>query len=269
MEFLAPDAFFNLESDRHQELFDGCRYVWEVFPKLGQYLKAKLRSNVKDIACFRQPLPRTLVIWKGRVWHEDLEFLGGDVAKGTFTVRVAGEVTTAAVVLYAGSILWDEEIMLGPGTVVEPGALIKGPTLIGARTEVRQGAYIRGRCIVGDGCIVGHTTEMKSSVMLNAAKAGHFAYIGDSILGQESNLGAGTKLANLRIKGDEVKIPVGDGLISTGLRKFGAVVGDRCELGCNVVTNPGTLLGKDCAVFPTISVRPGYYAPETFIRSLN
>ena len=150
--------------------------------------------------------------------------------------------------------------------VVEPGALVKGPTLIAGESELRQGAYVRGKCIVGKGCVVGHTTEMKSSVMLDGAKAGHFAYIGDSILGNSTNLGAGTKLANLKIGGASIFVKVGEDKIYTGLRKFGAVIGDCVEIGCNAVTNPGTLLGKKAMVLPVSSVKAGYYPPESLVR---
>jgi UDP-N-acetylglucosamine diphosphorylase / glucose-1-phosphate thymidylyltransferase / UDP-N-acetylgalactosamine diphosphorylase / glucosamine-1-phosphate N-acetyltransferase / galactosamine-1-phosphate N-acetyltransferase len=267
MQALAPDGFFNLEEDHNRDLFKDCGYVWEALGRIGDYLTARLVSSVRIIGCFRQPLPQTVVLWNDRIWQRGFEFLGGDVTKGKFRVRIQGEETSEAVVLYAGAILWDERIQLGAGSVVEPGALIKGPTIIGAHTEVRQGAYLRGQCIVGNRCVVGHTTEMKSSVLLDGAKAGHFAYIGDSILGEETNLGAGTKLANLKISGDQVQVRFGDRKIDTGLRKFGAILGDGTEIGCNAVTNPGTLLGKKSVVFPTISVRAGYYAPGTAIRS--
>jgi NDP-sugar pyrophosphorylase family protein len=107
---------------------------------------------------------------------------------------------------------------------------------------------------------------MKSSVMLDGAKAGHFAYIGDSIMGNETNLGAGTKLANLKIRGPSVQVLARGALIDTELRKFGAILGDRVETGCNSVTNPGTVLGKGCLVFPLVSVRAGYYEPGSVIR---
>jgi bifunctional N-acetylglucosamine-1-phosphate-uridyltransferase/glucosamine-1-phosphate-acetyltransferase GlmU-like protein len=266
MRTLAPDAFFFLERDRNRELFTGCHYVWEALAGLGAFLQSRLVSNVADLGVFRQPLPCTVVLWNGRVWRHDFEFMDGDVTKGTFKLRIAGDETTDAVVLYAGAVLWDEQIQLGSGTVVEPGALIKGPTIIGTHTEVRQGAYVRGKCVVGDRCVVGHTTEMKGSVLLDGAKAGHFAYIGDSILGRDTNLGAGTKLANLKLKGDNIHIRFGDRSIDTGLRKLGAVIGDGTEIGCNAVTNPGTLLGRSSAVFPTVSVKAGYYAPECTLR---
>jgi NDP-sugar pyrophosphorylase family protein len=199
-------------------------------------------------------------------WKDGFEILGGDPTKGKLRVRIEGVETVEASVLYAGSVLWDEEIHIGPGVVVEPGALVKGPTIISGNTELRQGAYVRGKCVIGRGCVVGHTTEMKSSIMLDGAKAGHFAYIGDSILGNSTNLGAGTKLANLKIGGAHVVIKVGEEKIDTKLRKFGAIIGDGVEIGCNSVTNPGTLLGRNAMVLPVSSVRAGYYPPESMVR---
>jgi len=102
-----------------------------------------------------------------------------------------------------------EEISIGKGTIVEPGAYIKGPCIIGDHCEIRQGAYIRGNVITGNGCIIGHATEVKNALFLDGAKAGHFAYVGDSILGNRVNLGAGTKCANLRFDGKNV--PIFDG----------------------------------------------------------
>jgi carbonic anhydrase/acetyltransferase-like protein (isoleucine patch superfamily) len=267
MHFLKPEAFFDLASFEHRELFSGCRHVWQPLENISSYLHEHMNPNVKDLNCLRRPLPQMLALWKGRVWREEeITILGGDVTKGTFRVRIGGEETSDATVLYAGCVLWDEQISLGPGCVIEPGALIKGPAIIGAHTEVRQGAYVRGKCIVGDGCVVGHTTEMKSSVMLNGAKAGHFAYIGDSILGGSSNLGAGTKLANLKIKGNTVRVRIGQEWIDTGLRKFGAILGDGAEIGCNAVTNPGALLARGCMVHPVTSVLPGYYEPGSVLK---
>jgi NDP-sugar pyrophosphorylase family protein len=207
-----------------------------------------------------------VALWEGKAWSEGIEFLGGDVTKGTFRLKIDGRETTEAILLHAGSILWDDGIQFGPGAVVEPGALIKGPTIIGRCTEVRQGAYIRGSCIVGERCVVGHTTEMKSSVMLNEAKAGHFAYIGNSILGGASNLGAGTKLANLKIREGSVRVKVQGAFIDSGMRKFGAILGDHVEIGCNAVTNPGTVLGKGCLVLPVTSVPAGYHEPKSVLR---
>lgn len=265
MEFLRPDAFFDLSSFAHRDIFAGCTYAWDALGRISSYLKEHLEPNVSGTNCFERPLPRTLVLWKGNVLDSRFEILGGDVTKGKFRVRIDREETSDAAVLYEGCILWDDAVFIGPGAVVEPGALVKGPSIIGPQTEVRQGAYVRGKCIVGSRCVVGHTTEMKSSVMLDGAKAGHFAYIGDSILGNDNNLGAGTKLANLKIRETNVRVPALGSFIDTGLRKFGAILGDRVEIGCNAVTNPGTVLGKGCMVYPVSSVRPGYYEPKSII----
>lgn len=267
MVSLAPESFFDLTYDPYRDLFVDCAYVWEALTRLPSYLAAHLQGNVHGVGCFGRPLPETVVLWDGRLWREGFHILGGDVNRGTHRVVVGGAETTRAIVLHAGCILWDDQIQLGEGVVVEPGALIKGPSRVGGYTEVRQGAYMRGKCLVGPRCVVGHTTEMKGSVLLEGAKAGHFAYIGDSILGRHTNLGAGTKLANLKITGETVTVRCGETKIDTGMRKIGAILGDGTEIGCNAVTNPGTLLGKECRVFPTVSVRSGWYAAGTTLRS--
>ncbi len=146
-----------------------------------------------------------------------------------------------------------ETISIGPGTIVEPGAYIKGPCIIGANCSIRHGAYLRGNVIVGDHCVIGHTTEMKQTIMLNHANAAHFAYVGDSILGNHVNLGAGTKCANLRFNGEPITVRFGEESIATGLRKFGAIIGDYTQIGCNVVTNPGTVIGKQVQCYPSLN----------------
>ncbi len=152
------------------------------------------------------------------------------------------------------SAVLEGRVLIEEGAIVEPGAMIKGPTIIGRGSEVRQGAYIRGSVFVGNQCIVGHVTEVKGSVFFDGAKAGHFAYVGDSILGCDVNLGAGTKLANLRLKGDTVFYidPVTQERVSSGLRKFGGVIGDRVQTGCNSVLSPGTLLFRDTGILPCV-----------------
>jgi NDP-sugar pyrophosphorylase family protein len=166
--------------------------------------------------------------------------------------RILGEVAS-------GAHLVSADIQIGEGTVVEAGAFIRGPVIIGRNCEIRHGAYIRGNTLVGDDCIVGHTTEVKDSILLDGAKAGHFAYIGDSILGNQVNLGAGTKLANFKLTADEVVLRLPEGRRTTGRRKLGAILGDECQTGCNSVTSPGTLLGKKSFVYPCVSVRAGAY----------
>ncbi|MBW1854661.1 MAG: glucose-1-phosphate thymidylyltransferase, partial [Deltaproteobacteria bacterium] len=168
--------------------------------------------------------------------------------KNTIQVFMKGEIVKDVAVILPGAHLFNDTIIIGAGTVVEPGALIKGPVVIGSNSEIRQGAYIRGDCLVGNGCVVGHTTEIKGSIMLDGAKAGHFAYIGDSILGKDVNLGAGTKLANLKIIPGSISIRAERKRYDTGRRKLGAILRDRTETGCNSVTSPGTLIGPHSLV---------------------
>lgn len=262
---LKPEDFFNLNEFKHKDLFKDCEYIWDVLKRLKGYICGVITPNIADIRKHGAVLNKTYVLHKGKVLDDGFELLSGDVTKGEFKVYCDGEELCGAVVLYAGVTLFDAQIAIGEGTVVEPGALIKGATIIGKNTEVRQGAYIRGDCIVGDRCVVGHTTEIKNGVMLNDAKAGHFAYIGDSILGNNVNLGAGTKLANLKILKSNVTINIDGKRYDTGIRKLGAIMGDNVETGCNSVTNPGTLLGKGCLVYPCTSVKSGYYPPNSRI----
>jgi NDP-sugar pyrophosphorylase family protein len=145
-----------------------------------------------------------------------------------------------------------ELITIGAGSIVEPGAYIMGPCIIGKECQVRHGAYIRGNVIVGDRCVVGHTTEMKGSIMLNDAHAAHFAYVGDSILGNKVNLGAGTVLANLRLDRKKVAVLVDGKRVDTGRKKLGAILGDRAQTGCNAVLNPGTLFKPDQTCLPCV-----------------
>lgn len=147
-----------------------------------------------------------------------------------------------------------DKVSIGRGSKIEPGAYIKGPCVIGENCEVRQGAYIRGDVIVGRGCVVGHTTEVKHAIFLDGVHAAHFAYVGDSILGNDVNLGAGVKCANVRLDRQEVVVFDGKQRYATGLRKLGAVVGDCCQIGCNSVLNPGTILGQEVVCAPCLAV---------------
>ena len=205
---LSAEDFFDLSDWAHPELFTGKERVWQAFSRLKSYLSDVLQSNLPELSHSGPVLQKTVVLQQGNVLTSGFELRPGDATKGNYQVIQDGVVLEGAAVLYAGACLMDHDIFIGPGSVVEPGALIKGPTIIGGYCEIRQGAYLRGHCLVGDRCVVGHTTEMKHSVMLNGAKAGHFAYIGDSILGNRTNLGAGTKLANLKIIPTQVSVRI-------------------------------------------------------------
>ncbi len=156
-----------------------------------------------------------------------------------------------------------ELITLGEGSIVEPGAYIQGPCIIGKRCTVRHGAYIRGSIITGDDCIIGHDTEIKNSILLNKAHAAHFAYVGDSILGNDSNLGAGTVCANLKLDRQQITVYFEGQRIETTFRKLGAIVGDGVQIGCNTVTNPGSLIGKEVLCYPCTNL--GGFVPARSI----
>ncbi len=195
MKKFSPEIYFDLTNFEHRAIFEGIINVWDVLPRIADYLAANLRPAIL----------------------------------GT---------------VHPGAYLIGDQIFIAEGAIVEPGAYIAGPAIIGAGTVVRHGAYIRGKVIAGRNCVIGHSTEVKNAIFLDDAKAGHFAYVGDSVLGNRVNLGAGTKLANFKLRGTEIRVRHGDTVIPTGLWKFGAILGDDVSLGCNTVCNPGALLGK-------------------------
>ena len=164
-----------------------------------------------------------------------------------------------------GAILVGEEIQIGDGCNIEAGAFIRGPVILGPGCEVRHGAYIRGDIVAGSGCLFGHTSEFKNVILLDGAKAPHFNYVGDSILGSGVNMGAGSKLSNVKMIHGNVSVRADGESIDSGLRKFGAVLGDGVEVGCNAVLNPGTILGPGSIVYPNTSVR-GYHPARTVLR---
>ncbi|NDC80008.1 MAG: UDP-N-acetylglucosamine diphosphorylase [Verrucomicrobia bacterium] len=143
-----------------------------------------------------------------------------------------------------------DDVFLGEGTIVEPGVYIRGPAWIGKNCEIRHGAYIRENVIAGDGCVLGNSCEFKNCVLLSGAHVSHFSYVGDSVVGREVNLGAGVILSNYRLDGQSIRVRVGGQVVETGLRKFGAMVGDRASIGCNAVLNPGSLVGKEAKILP-------------------
>lgn len=145
-------------------------------------------------------------------------------------------------------------ISIGEGTVVESGAYIQGPCIIGKNCIIRHGAYIREDVVIGDECVIGHDTEVKHSIFLDHSSAAHFNYVGDSIIGNNVNLGAGVKCANLRLDHEPIYILIGGEKVNTRLHKLGAIIGDGAQVGCNCVLNPGTLLGKNSFCFPCLNV---------------
>jgi len=228
---LGPHNFFELSDFAHAALFDNKTFVWQAIPGIGAYAQAQLADAYRPA-------------------------LLGVVAEGAYLVH-------------------PELIYLGEGSVIEPGAYVAGPCIIGRHCEIRHGAYLRGDVILGDHCVVGHASEVKNSIFLNGAHAPHFAYVGDSILGNRVNLGSGTKLSNLALTSlkdpatgqrTTIRLEVNGQMVDTGLAKMGAIMGDDAQTGCNSVLNPGCVIGPRTLIYANISLRKGYYLPDTIIK---
>ena len=157
------------------------------------------------------------------------------------------------------------KVKLGIGTRVERGAVILGPAIIGDKCQIRSHAYIRENCYIGNSCVVGHASELKNTILFNHAMTPHFNYVGDSVLGCRVNLGAGSILSNLRLDGKEIFIKLKDNDIPTGRRKLGAILGDDCQVGCNAVCNPGTLMGPNTFIFPNKTLK-GFLSKNSVLK---
>lgn len=150
-----------------------------------------------------------------------------------------------------------EDVWIAKNAKIAPTAYINGPAIIGKGTEVRHCAFIRGNAIVGENCVVGNSTELKNVILFNNVQVPHYNYVGDSILGYKSHMGAGSITSNVKSDKTPVTIRYGQEMIETGLKKMGAVLGNYVEIGCNSVLNPGTVIGSNTSVYPLSSVR-GY-----------
>ena len=155
------------------------------------------------------------------------------------------------------------EVWVHKTASVAPSALIAGPTVIGAKTEVRHCAFIRGSALVGEGCVVGNSTEIKNAVIFDGVQIPHYNYVGDSILGFRSHMGAGVVASNFRSDKGNVAVHDGETRIETGLRKLGAILGDGADVGCNSVLCPGSVVGRDTIIYPLSRVRG--FIPERSI----
>ncbi|MGJ3240685.1 MAG: glucose-1-phosphate thymidylyltransferase [Anaerolineae bacterium] len=227
---LSASDFFDFQHTQHAALFDDTRYVWDAIPRIGAYVQHLLATSNPPNSHEFDLHPSTVI--EGAVY-------------------------------------------IGEGTLIAPGVYIKGPAVIGANCQIQQGAYIRNNALIADGASVGHATEIKNAVLLENAHAPHFAYVGDSILGCNSNLGAGTKLSNLPVNSHKdattgerttITLTIDGQVYDTGLAKFGAILGDDAQTGCNAVTNPGCVIGARTWVYPLVSLNKGYYPPDSLIK---
>lgn len=151
--------------------------------------------------------------------------------------------------------LRENNIWISKRAKVADSANIHGPTIIGADTEIRHCAFIRGNVLIGEGCVVGNSTELKNVILFNKVQVPHYNYVGDSILGYKAHMGAGAITSNVKSDKANVILKVGDKKIETGLRKFGAILGDHVEVGCNSVLNPGSIVGRNSNIYPLSMVR--------------
>ena len=174
-------------------------------------------------------------------------------------VRALGETLDPAVYEQIAPQVW-----VAKSASVAPTATIKPPCIIGPDTEVRPGAFIRGNVLVGSGAVVGNSTELKNVILFDGVQVPHYNYVGDSILGYKSHMGAGSITSNVKSDKTLVVIKNGEERIETGRKKVGAILGDHVEVGCNSVLNPGTVIGRNTSIYPTSSVRGAIPADSIF-----
>ena len=199
--------------------------------------------RAEELFDLRQTEHASLFDLLGQAW-EVLPHIG-DYLRDTLRAAQLGQAHGQAVI--------EGDVFIGEGTVIEAGALIRGPVWIGRNCHIGHGATLRGNVIVGDGCIVGHATELKNAVLFNGCEVPHFNYVGDSVLGHRVHLGAGVMLSNYRLIRGNVNVRTASGRLDSGLAKFGALIGDRTEIGCNAVLNPGAVIGRDCLLYPNVT----------------
>lgn len=197
--------------------------------------------RASDLFCFPDSIPFAEFFQEDALPWQWIGQVKPALASG-FEERVPSEIPTG--VSIKGKVFIHESVELPAFCSIE------GPAWIGENVQIRPGAYIRGNVIVGAGSVVGNSCEYKNCLLLEGVQTPHFSYIGDSVLGNRSHLGAGVILSNLRLDQKAVKVKTDAGVVDTGMRKFGALVGDDAEVGCNAVLNPGSILGRKSLVGP-------------------
>ncbi len=212
--------------------------------------------KVADLFDLSQTAHAALFVSDGPAW-EALPHIKDYLAE-TLKPAILATVSPQAIV--------GENVSIGEGTIVAAGACIEGPAIIGRNCQIRHNAYIRAHVIVGDNCVVGNACELKNALLFNDCQVPHFNYVGDSLLGHHAHLGAGVVLSNLKSLPGNVTVQHGDDKIDTGLRKFGALIGDHTEIGCNSVLNPGSIVGRGSVIYPNINWR-GVLAAEYIVKN--
>ena len=251
MSFFSDIYFPQLDHFAHNDIFQNIKQVWDPLKNLENTI---LKVLAEDATC------------------DPLETVSGLTVDSSSSIK--GVIVERWINLKTPIISKALGIRVDSGTILEPSAIIKGPAIIGKNNDIRQGSYIRGNVMIGDSCVVGHCTEIKNSILMNHVEAGHFNYIGDSILGSYVNMGAGSRLANVQFRGlqekmnntiNDIEISIENKPISTGLSKLGSIIGDNVEIGCNAVLSPGVLIGKDNWIYPNCTVSKGFHRPGHFM----
>ena len=199
--------------------------------------------------------------WTVKALYNLNETIAKDIFEGaTYPWEVLPKISTF--ILELGETLSEEEdekagenVWIAKSATVAPTACINGPAIIGKNAEVRHCAFIRGNAIVGEGAVVGNSTELKNVILFNKVQVPHYNYVGDSVLGYKSHMGAGSITSNVKSDKTLVTVKTEAGAIETGLKKFGAMLGDEVEVGCGSVLNPGTVVGSHTNIYPLSMVR--------------
>jgi bifunctional N-acetylglucosamine-1-phosphate-uridyltransferase/glucosamine-1-phosphate-acetyltransferase GlmU-like protein len=223
--------------------------VMDVSPS--EILPKQLFASLGSLEFLRPFFPNDILPWE---WI-------GNIAKALDSLKIPECTGDVSMRNHVAS-----HVFIHPTATIGPFATILGPAHIGAHTEIRPGAFVRENCIVGERCVIGNGCEIKNVLAFDGTKIAHFNYVGDSILGNDSHLGAGAILSNLRFDELEVVFRLRKAKYPTHLRKFGAILGDNAQIGCNGVLQPGTILGRGAVVYPGV-VFGGYLPPMSMERS--
>lgn len=179
--------------------------------------------------------------------------------------RIKGHIQKLIEKGLSGYRMISEGVFVGENVKIASTATIEAPAILGSGTEIRPGAYLRGNVICGENCVIGNSSELKNCILLEHVQVPHYNYVGDSVLGNNAHMGAGSICSNLKSDGKPVVIH-GDDDYETGIRKIGGILGDGADVGCGCVLNPGTVIGKNTSVYPLTSLR-GVYPADSIVKS--
>ena len=256
---LAPDAFFDLGDFAHRALFDGKQYVWEAIAAIGEYIDSFFAGLTIEDGILGDV--EEGVIIRG----ERIHVAPGAIVEAGAQIRGRNIVIAEGAVIEAGAYLKGEKIYIGPGALVERAWLKGGRIIVDRKAKVLVNTRLRDNVIIGEEAEAGFSADIKNAVFLPRSAAAHFVYAGDSLVGRRVNLADKTTLSNLRHDGKAPKVRVGGETLDTGLRKFGAVVGDDVRTGCVTTMNPGTLVGPGVCTYDH-TVLSGVVAPNQIIK---